>query len=457
MKIEKLLSISPLDGRYSDSVQDLRSITSEYGLIRYRVIVEIKWFIHLSKNPKIKELPSLNIKDTRYLNDLIDNFSIKDAKRVKSIESRTNHDVKAVEYFLKEKFKLNKNLAPYTEFIHFACTSEDINNLAYALMIKDASLITKKSLKLITNRVKFLSKKYSNNPMLSRTHGQSASPTTMGKEFANYFHRINKLENEINKHIMSGKINGAVGNYNAHMVAYPKINWESVAESFVNNLKLDFNKHTTQVEPKDTIALLLGDYVKLNNILIDLSRDIWGYISLGYFSQQLKEGEVGSSTMPHKVNPIDFENAEGNLGIANAILTHISNTVTISRWQRDLTDSTIMRNIGSSFGYINLALYSLLKGLNKLEINKIKLKQDLDDSWEVLTEAIQTVIRKNNIPNGYELMKKLSRGKKISKEDLVKFIDEMDVPYDDKQSLSKLTPSSYIGLASKLAKDLKDS
>ena len=457
MKIEKLLSISPLDGRYSDSVADLRSITSEYGLIRYRVIVEIKWFIHLSKNPKIRELPSLNIKDTRYLNDLIDNFSIKDAKRVKSIESRTNHDVKAVEYFLKEKFKLNKNLAPYTEFIHFACTSEDINNLAYALMIKDASLITKKSLKLITNRVKFLSKKYSNNPMLSRTHGQSASPTTMGKEFANYFHRINKLENEINKHIMSGKINGAVGNYNAHMVAYPKINWESVAESFVNNLKLDFNKHTTQVEPKDTIALLLGDYVKLNNILIDLSRDIWGYISLGYFSQQLKEGEVGSSTMPHKVNPIDFENAEGNLGIANAILTHISNTVTISRWQRDLTDSTIMRNIGSSFGYINLALYSLLKGLNKLEINKIKLKQDLDDSWEVLTEAIQTVIRKNNIPNGYELMKKLSRGKKIYKKDLVKFIDEMDVPYDDKQSLSKLTPSSYIGLASKLAKDLKDS
>ena len=457
MKIEKLLSISPLDGRYSDSVEDLRSITSEYGLIRYRVIVEIKWFIHLSKNPKIRELPSLNIKDTRYLNDLIDNFSIKDAKRVKSIESRTNHDVKAVEYFLKEKFKLNKNLAPYTEFIHFACTSEDINNLAYALMIKDASLITKKSLKLITNRVKFLSKKYSNNPMLSRTHGQSASPTTMGKEFANYFHRINKLENEINKHIMSGKINGAVGNYNAHMVAYPKINWESVAKSFVNNLKLDFNKHTTQVEPKDTIALLLGDYVKLNNILIDLCRDIWGYISLGYFSQQLKEGEVGSSTMPHKVNPIDFENAEGNLGIANAILTHISNTVTISRWQRDLTDSTIMRNIGSSFGYINLALYSLLKGLNKLEINKIKLKQDLDDSWEVLTEAIQTVIRKNNIPNGYELMKKLSRGKKISKEDLLKFIDEMDVPYDDKQSLSKLTPSSYIGLASKLAKDLKDS
>ena len=457
MKIEKLLAISPLDGRYSDSVADLRGIASEYGLIRYRVIVEIKWFIHLSKNSKIKELPSLNIKDTLYLNDLIDNFNIKDAKKIKSIESRTNHDVKAVEYFLKEKFKLNKNLAPYTEFIHFACTSEDINNLAYALMIKDASMITKKSLKILTNRIKFLSKQYSNNPMLSRTHGQSASPTTMGKEFANFFHRIKKLENEINRHVMSGKINGAVGNYNAHMVAYPQINWEVVAKSFVNNLKLDFNKHTTQVEPKDTIALLLGDYVKLNNILIDLCRDIWGYISLGYFSQQLKEGEVGSSTMPHKVNPIDFENAEGNFGIANAILTHISNTVTISRWQRDLTDSTIMRNIGSSFGYINLALYSLLKGLNKLEINKIKLKQDLDDSWEVLTEAVQTVIRKNNIPNGYELMKKLSRGKKISREDLAKFIDEMDVPYSDKQNLSKLTPSLYIGLAVKLAKDLKDS
>ena len=457
MKIEKLLSISPLDGRYSDSVADLRGIASEYGLIRYRVIVEIKWFIHLSKNSKIKELPSLDIKDTLYLNDLIDNFNIKDAKRIKSIESRTNHDVKAVEYFLKEKFKLNKNLAPYTEFIHFACTSEDINNLAYALMIKDASMITKKSLKILTNRIKFISKQYSNNPMLSRTHGQSASPTTMGKEFANFFHRIKKLENEINRHVMSGKINGAVGNYNAHMVAYPQINWEVVAKSFVNNLKLDFNKHTTQVEPKDTIALLLGDYVKLNNILIDLCRDIWGYISLGYFSQQLKEGEVGSSTMPHKVNPIDFENAEGNFGIANAILTHISNTVTISRWQRDLTDSTIMRNIGSSFGYINLALYSLLKGLNKLEINKIKLKQDLDDSWEVLTEAVQTVIRKNNIPNGYELMKKLSRGKKISREDLAKFIDEMDVPYSDKQNLSKLTPSLYIGLAAKLAKDLKDS
>jgi len=457
MKIEKLLSISPLDGRYSDSVADLRGIASEYGLIRYRVIVEIKWFIHLSKNSKIKELPSLNIKDTLYLNDLIDNFNIKDAKKIKSIESRTNHDVKAVEYFLKEKFKLNKNLAPYTEFIHFACTSEDINNLAYALMIKDASMITKKSLKILTNRIKFISKQYSNNPMLSRTHGQSASPTTMGKEFANFFHRIKKLENEINRHVMSGKINGAVGNYNAHMVAYPQINWEVVAKSFVNNLKLDFNKHTTQVEPKDTIALLLGDYVKLNNILIDLCRDIWGYVSLGYFSQQLKEGEVGSSTMPHKVNPIDFENAEGNFGIANAILTHISNTVTISRWQRDLTDSTIMRNIGSSFGYINLALYSLLKGLNKLEINKIKLKQDLDDSWEVLTEAVQTVIRKNNIPNGYELMKKLSRGKKISREDLAKFIDEMDVPYSDKQNLSKLTPSLYIGLAAKLAKDLKDS
>ena len=457
MTFDTLTSISPIDGRYGDKTGPLKSIFSEFGLIKYRVLVEVRWLQAISMNSQISEVPEFSSESNVVLSSITNNFSLEDAKAIKEIEKTTNHDVKAVEYFLKEKVSAVPELHNASEFIHFACTSEDINNLAYALMIKDASLITKKSLKLITNRVKFLSKKYSNNPMLSRTHGQSASPTTMGKEFANYFHRINKLENEINKHIMSGKINGAVGNYNAHMVAYPKINWESVAKSFVNNLKLDFNKHTTQVEPKDTIALLLGDYVKLNNILIDLCRDIWGYISLGYFSQQLKEGEVGSSTMPHKVNPIDFENAEGNLGIANAILTHISNTVTISRWQRDLTDSTIMRNIGSSFGYINLAMYSLLKGLNKLEINKIKLKQDLDDSWEVLTEAIQTVIRKNNIPNGYELMKKLSRGKKIYKKDLVKFIDEMDVPYDDKQSLSKLTPSSYIGLASKLAKDLKDS
>ena len=453
MKSEHLFSVSPLDGRYNQAIEEFREVTSEYGLIKYRVIVEIKWFIHLSKISKIKELPKLNIKDTRYLIDLIDNFSLKDAQRIKTIESKTNHDVKAVEYFLKEKFKKSKKLDKYAEFIHFACTSEDINNLSYALMIKDASKITHLNIKQVENKIRSFAKKFAKNSMLSRTHGQNASPTTMGKEFSNFSHRINKLQIEIDRHKMVGKINGAVGNYNAHHVAYPDINWEKVARDFVKGLNLDFNSHTTQVEPKDTIAILLSDYVKLNNILIDLSRDIWGYISLGYFKQRLKEGEVGSSTMPHKVNPIDFENAEGNLGMANANLNHISNTVTISRWQRDLTDSTIMRNIGTCFGYMNIALSSLQKGLNKLELNDQRLKEDLSNSWEVLTEAIQTIIRKNNIPNGYELMKKLSRGKDIDEKNLVEFINTMDVPSEDKKRLLQLTPQSYVGYAEKLSKD----
>ena len=453
MKSEHLFSVSPLDGRYNQAIEEFREVTSEYGLIKYRVIVEIKWFIHLSKISKIKELPKLNIKDTNYLIDLIDNFSLKDAKRIKTIESKTNHDVKAVEYFLKEKFKKSKKLNKYAEFIHFACTSEDINNLSYALMIKDASKITHSNIKQVQNKIRSFAKKFAKHSMLSRTHGQNASPTTMGKEFSNFSHRINKLQIEIDRHKMVGKINGAVGNYNAHHVAYPDINWEKVARDFVKGLNLDFNSHTTQVEPKDTIAILLSDYVKLNNILIDLSRDIWGYISLGYFKQRLKEGEVGSSTMPHKVNPIDFENAEGNLGMANANLNHISNTVTISRWQRDLTDSTIMRNIGTCFGYMNIALSSLQKGLNKLELNDQRLKEDLSNSWEVLTEAIQTIIRKNNIPNGYELMKKLSRGKDINEKNLMEFINSMDVPSEDKKRLLQLTPQSYVGYAEKLSKD----
>ena len=453
MKSEHLFSVSPLDGRYNQAIEEFREVTSEYGLIKYRVIVEIKWFIHLSKTSKIKELPKLNIKDTRYLIDLIDNFSLKDAQRIKTIESKTNHDVKAVEYFLKEKFKKSKKLDKCAEFIHFACTSEDINNLSYALMIKDASKITHSNIKQVQNKIRSFAKKFAKHSMLSRTHGQNASPTTMGKEFSNFSHRINKLQIEIDRHKMVGKINGAVGNYNAHHVAYPHINWEKVAKDFVKGLNLDFNSHTTQVEPKDTIAILLSDYVKLNNILIDLSRDIWGYISLGYFKQRLKEGEVGSSTMPHKVNPIDFENAEGNLGMANANLNHISNTVTISRWQRDLTDSTIMRNIGTCFGYMNIALSSLQKGLNKLELNDQRLNEDLSNSWEVLTEAIQTIIRKNNIPNGYELMKKLSRGKDIDEKNLKEFINNMDVPSEDKKRLLHLTPQSYVGYAEKLSKD----
>ena len=452
MKAEKLLSISPLDGRYSESVVDLRDVTSEFGLIKFRVMVEIKWFIHLSKLLNVRELPKLTIKEIVYLNDLIDNFSIKDAQKVKNIERRTNHDVKAVEYFLRDEFKKFGKLGKYSEFIHFACTSEDINNLSYALMISQASKITKSSTSLIEKKIKVLSKRYASYSMLSRTHGQNASPTTMGKEFANFLHRINKLSTEINRIKMTGKMNGAVGNYNAHHIAYPNINWEKVSKEFVKSLGLNFSSHTTQIEPKDDIALLLSNYVKLNNVLIDLSRDIWGYISIGYFKQKLKEGEVGSSTMPHKVNPIDFENAEGNFGMANANLNHISNTVTISRWQRDLTDSTIMRNIGSCFGYLNLALTSLSKGLNKLDINKTRLEEDLNNSWEVLTEAIQTIIRKNNIPNGYELMKDLSRGKIIQKEDVIKLINDLNIPAEDKKRLLDLSPHSYIGYAQTLSK-----
>ena len=319
-------------------------------------------------------------------------------------------------------------------------------------MIKDATDIIKNSSSEIAKKIKTLANKYKKSSMLSRTHGQSASPTTMGKEFSNFYKRIIRISKSIDEHKMVGKINGAVGNYNAHCVAYPEVNWEKLCEQFVKSLKLDFNSHTTQIEPKDTIALLLGDYVKLNNVLIDLSRDIWGYISLGYFKQKLKEGEVGSSTMPHKVNPIDFENAEGNFGLANALLSHISNTVTISRWQRDLTDSTVMRNIGSCLGYKLLALNSLSRGLDKLELNKKRLDEDLNNSWEVLTEAIQTILRKNHIPNGYELMKDLSRGKEIKQSDLINFVDKLNIPTEEKERLLKLTPQTYIGYAEKLSK-----
>ena len=455
MKIDTLKALSPLDGRYSQVNNDLRDVLSEYGLIKYRVRVEIEWFIHLSKQKDIPHLPVLTIKDTAYLNDLIDDFSEKDASAIKKIEKRTNHDVKAVEYYLKDKFLKSSKLSKYLEFIHFACTSEDINNLAYSLMIKDSSnYLAKGAITNLERQLKNKSRSYANISMLSRTHGQSATPTTMGKEISNTLARLRKVKKSIESVKLSGKMNGAVGNYNAHLVAYPDVDWLRVSNKFVTSLGLSWNPYTTQVEPKDDIAELFLHYVRLNNILIDFSRDVWGYISLGYFSQHLKDGEVGSSTMPHKVNPIDFENAEGNLGISNAFLNHISNTVVISRWQRDLSDSTVMRNIGGCFGHITIALKSLEKGINKLEINKIKIKEDLDSSWEVLTEAIQTVLRKNLIPNGYELMKDLSRGKLISQKDLSDFIDKLDISSEDKSALRKLTPSSYTGLAKKLAKDI---
>tara|TARA_B110001454_G_scaffold74999_1_gene72552 strand:+ start:3281 stop:4648 length:1368 start_codon:yes stop_codon:yes gene_type:complete len=455
MKIDTLKALSPLDGRYSHVNTDLRDILSEYGLIKYRVRVEIEWFIHLSKEKNILELPPLTIKDSSYLSDLINNFSEKDALEIKKIEKKTNHDVKAVEYYLKDKFSKSTKLTKYLEFIHFACTSEDINNLAYSLMIRDSSQYLLKNIIInIERKLRKKSKSYANIPMLSRTHGQNASPTTMGKEIANTLARLRKVKKSIESIKLSGKINGAVGNYNAHLVAYPDVDWLKISNQFVSSLGLAWNPYTTQVEPKDDIAELFLNYVRLNNILIDYSRDVWGYISLGYFSQHLKKGEVGSSTMPHKVNPIDFENAEGNLGISNAFLTHISNTVVISRWQRDLSDSTVMRNISGCFGHMTIALKSLEKGIDKLQINKIKIKDDLDNSWEILTEAIQTVLRKNLIPDGYELMKDLSRGKSINQEDLKDLIDKLAISEEDKNILNKLNPSSYVGLAKKLAKDI---
>ena len=452
MKTDSLLAISPLDGRYNSVNNELSYITSEYGLIKYRLFIEVEWFKHLSNTKNIPEIPKLSINNIRYLNDLVKNFSKKDANRVKAIEKKTNHDVKAIEYFLKEKISKIRSLNKYSEFIHFACTSEDINNLSYSLMIRDASNTVASNIHDVSRNLKQKANKFATTPMLSRTHGQTASPTTMGKEFSNFVHRINTINTSIGTIKLKGKINGAVGNFNAHTIAYPNVNWELVSKKFIKGLGLEVNSHTTQVEPKDSIAELFFHYVRLNNVLIDLSRDMWGYISLGYFKQKLKKGEIGSSTMPHKVNPIDFENAEGNFGLSNSIFMHLSNSVVISRWQRDLTDSTVMRNVGLCYGYTNLALYSLLKGLNKLEINKDQINKDLDNSWEVLTEAIQTVLRKHSISNGYELMKDLSRGKQINKEDLDQFIDSTDIPIEDKQRLKNLKPSSYIGIANKLAK-----
>ena len=455
MKIDTLKALSPLDGRYSHANTHLRDILSEYGLIKYRIRVEIEWFIHLSKQKSIPELPALSIKDKKYLTDLINNFSEKDAVEIKKIEKKTNHDVKAVEYYLKEKFSKSAKLTKYLEFIHFACTSEDINNLAYSLMIRDSSnYLLKNNVINIERQLRKKARSYASVSMLSRTHGQSATPTTMGKELANTLSRLKKIRESIESIKLSGKINGAVGNYNAHLVAYPNADWLKISNKFVLSLGLAWNPYTTQVEPKDDIAELFLNYVRLNNVLIDFSRDVWGYISLGYFSQNLKKGEVGSSTMPHKVNPIDFENAEGNLGISNALLTHISSTVVISRWQRDLSDSTVMRNISGCFGHTTIALKSLEKGIDKLQINKIKIKEDLDTSWEVLTEAIQTVLRKHLIPNGYELMKDLSRGKAVNKKDLMNLIDELAITEEDKIILNQLSPSTYIGLAKKLAKDI---
>ena len=449
-----LLNISPLDGRYAKQIDSLRNHLSEFGLIKTRVEVEIHWLISLGNNTKIKEVKKFNASAQKKLLSVIDKFSEKDATEIKQIESITNHDVKAVEYWLKKTLKKQKDVAPYLEFIHFACTSEDINNLSYALMTKRAvNENTLPGLSEIYVKIQSYAKHYAAIAILARTHGQSASPTTMGKEFANVAARLKRQINQLEKQEYLGKINGAVGNFNAHVVAYPEVNWEQHSKDFIKSLGLTYNPMTTQIEPHDFLSEIFNTIARINTILIDFNRDLWGYISLGYFKQKLKKNEVGSSTMPHKVNPIDFENSEGNLGLSNSILNHLSEKLPISRWQRDLSDSTVLRNIGVGFGYHGLAINSCLKGLNKLEINKQVIDDDLNHAWEVLAEPIQTVMRRYGIPEPYEKLKALTRGNQhINEEVLHSFIQNLDIPQKAKKDLINLRPENYIGLANKLAK-----
>jgi adenylosuccinate lyase len=451
-----LLALSPTDGRYAGKVDALRPIFSEYGLIKARVHVEIEWLIALASEPGIVELPEFDARQTAVLRHISTQFSLRDAERVKEIERTTNHDVKAVEYFIKENLQSHADLAQAKEFTHFACTSEDINNLSYSLMLqqgRDAVLLP--ALSHLQDALLALSHTQAATPMLSRTHGQTASPTTLGKEFANVLARLNRQIVTLRAIAMPGKINGAVGNYNAHVIAYPAVDWPAFAERFVAALGLQFNPYTTQIEPHDAIAELSDAMRRINTIGIDLCRDIWGYISLGYFKQQLKAGEVGSSTMPHKVNPIDFENAEGNFGIANSLLGHFAEKLPISRWQRDLTDSTVLRALGTGFGHTQIALDSLGKGLGKLEVNPQRLHADLEAAWEVLAEPVQTVMRRYGLPNPYEQLKALTRGHGITQDSMRVFIDSLDLPAQAKAELMALTPASYTGQAEMLAKAIQ--
>ena len=455
LDLTPLTAISPIDGRYADKTQALREVFSEYGLIKYRVMVEVRWLQYLAQHPEIVELPPFSTAANQLLDDLVSNFSIDQALRVKEIERTTNHDVKAVEYLIKESVASLPELDAVNEFIHFACTSEDINNLAHGLMLKqgrDGILIPQ--LQTIADRLVALSHEYSGVAMLSRTHGQTASPTTVGKEFANVAYRLQRQIQQITSVTLLGKINGAVGNYNAHISAYPDVDWAAGAASFIDSLGLVANPYTTQIEPHDYMAELFDAMARANTILIDLSRDVWGYISLGYFKQKTVAGEVGSSTMPHKVNPIDFENAEGNMGLANALLGHLSAKLPVSRWQRDLTDSTVLRNMGVSLGYSGIAYASLLKGLGKLQLDEARLLADLDASWEVLAEPIQTVMRRYGIAEPYEKLKALTRGQTMDRTTITHFIDGLDLPEDAKQSLKALSPATYIGNAAGRADDL---
>lgn len=456
MTLTPLNAISPLDGRYQTKLDALRPYFSEYALIKHRAWVEIEWLKALSAAEKLTEIAPFSAETIRELDAAIKNFSEVDAAQVKAIEARTNHDVKALEYWLKEKFQHLPELQKASEFIHFACTSEDINNLSHGLMLKTArDKVMLPFLADLIARLTELSHQLAAQPMLSRTHGQTASPTTMGKELANVVYRLKRQQKQLVNAEFLGKINGAVGNFNAHLSAYPAFDWESFAQKFVQNLGLTYNPMTTQIEPHDYMAEIYDALSRINTILIDLNRDIWGYISVGYFKQKVKAGEIGSSTMPHKVNPIDFENSEGNLGLANAILRHMAEKLPISRWQRDLTDSTVLRNMGVAFGYTLLGYDSCLRGLNKLEINAAKLAEDLDNSWEVLAEPIQTVMRRYGIENPYEQLKELTRGKGgINKTSLHTFINGLAISAEAKQALLEMTPASYIGKASALVKHI---
>ena len=456
MELNPLNALSPLDGRYQSKVDPLRAHFSEYALIKNRALVEVAWLKALASLPQIEEVNAFSQETIEELNDAITHFGETEASQVKAIEARTNHDVKALEYWLKDKFESNSEIKKASEFIHFACTSEDINNLSHALMLKGArdTVILPMLANLIT-RMTELAHQLADQPMLSRTHGQTASPTTMGKELANVVYRLKRQEKQLINNEILGKINGAVGNFNAHLSAYPNIDWEGFAKKFVESLGLTYNPMTIQIEPHDYMAELYDNLARINTILIDLNRDIWGYISVGYFKQKLKPGEVGSSTMPHKVNPIDFENSEGNLGLANAILRHLAEKLPISRWQRDLTDSTVLRNMGVAFGYTLLGYDSCLRGLNKLEINPAKLAEDLDRSWEVLAEPIQTVMRRYGYENPYDTLKEYTRGKAISKESLQTLISELNIPAEAKQYLIELTPATYIGKATALVNNIQ--
>ncbi len=454
--LQDLTAINPIDGRYASKTAALREYFSEFALIRERTRVEIHWLIALSDDAGIAELPPVSDEARKQLLALAENFSVEDAAAVKAIERTTNHDVKAVEYFLKDKLKAIPGLDAYLEFVHFACTSEDINNLSYALMLKnhrDDYLLP--AMSDLIGKLDAFAQDTAAEPLLSRTHGQTASPTTVGKEMANVVMRLRRQQKQMNEVQLLGKINGAVGNYNAHMSAYPNVDWPTFSRQFIESLGLEQNAYTTQIEPHDFVAELFDTQARFNVILIDFCRDIWGYVSLGYLKQKPVDGEVGSSTMPHKVNPIDFENAEGNLGLANAVYDHLSRKLPISRWQRDLTDSTVLRNIGVGAGYVAIALASITKGLGKLSVNSETLQADLNASWEVIAEPIQTVMRKHGVADAYEKLKSLTRGQKITEAGLQEFIATLEIPEEDKKRLAELTPANYIGLAESLARDSK--